>query len=268
MGSLLYAMDTSYPALVASGLFIVNIIICLLTIPRSVGNTSTKQQNSSSSKLKPRVSFIDDLISLRQYRSSIIGPLICLLLITFVERSVKETNILSYFEIRYDMDTKNIGFVNSISSLFAFLANTLLVKPFISFWNGSKEKSMVFALVLCAIACVLELLCVSIYHYILLVVPMFMISSNVVMTLSKSVLSCSVPHEHVGKTLAVFGVLESVVGVVAPLYGAHMFTKFGYNSRGWLGGIHYAVSAVLLWFTLVKQRYNSCTEDIELKKKK
>jgi MFS family permease len=255
IGSLLYGIDPSYPALVASALFIVNIGICLATIPEYLGSQPSKDKDKDLSGAKksasPGTSFTKDVVSLMQHSSVLIGPLLSLVLITFVERSMKETNILSYFEIRYDMDTKNIGFVSSISAIFAFLANTLLVKPFISFCGGSKERSMVFALMLCALASFLEVICQDIYHYVVLVVPLFMISSSVVMTLSKSVLSCSIPHEHVGKTLAVFGVLESVVGVIAPLYGTHFFTKLGYSSRGWLGGMHYTVAAVFLWAALI-----------------
>ena len=110
---------------------------------------------------------------------------------------------------------------------------------------------MVLALLLCAVASFLEFFCQDIYQYVVLVVPLFMVSSSVVMTLSKSVLSCSIPHEHVGKTLAVFGVLESVVGVIAPLYGTHCFTMLGYASRGWVSGAHYIVAAVFMWAALV-----------------
>lgn len=206
---------------------------------------------SKNDKSEGASSFSKDVASLMEHSSVLVGPLLSLVLITFVERSMKETNILSYFEIRYNLDTKNIGFVSSISALFAFLANTLFVTRFISFCGNSKERSMVLALILCAVASFLELICQDIYHYVVLVVPLFMISSSVVMTLSKSVLSCSIPHEHVGKTLAVFGVLESIVGVIAPLYGTHFFTKLGYCSRGWVGGAHYVVAAVVLWAALV-----------------
>ena len=270
MGSLLYGLDPSYPALAASALFVVNIIICLSTIPEYLGSTSStevkqrgqlKSSGSGGSVTRTGAgtgagagtgsSFANDVASLMQHGSVLAGPLFSLVLITFVERSMKETNILSYFEIRYDMDTKNIGFVSSISTIFAFVANTLLVKPFISFCGGNEERSMVFALVLCAIASFLEIICKDIYHYVILVVPLFMVSSSVVMTLSKSILSCAIPHEHVGKTLAVYGVLESFVGVIAPLYGTHFFTTLGYCSRGWLAGGHYAVAAVFLWVALV-----------------
>lgn len=256
VGSVLYAMDTTYPALAASALFIVNIIICLTTIPEYVGSTPKKSSPEShvQKKESEERSFLKDVKILAEYRSVLLGPLCCFALITFVERSMKESNVLSYFEIRYNMETKNIGYVNSISTLFAFLANSLLVKPFISWCGGSKEHSMVIALILCGLASSFEYFCKEIYEYIIFVVPLFMVSSNVVMTLSKSVLSCAVPHEHIGKTLAVLGVLESAIGVIAPLYGTHCFAKLGYCSRGWLSGIHYAIAAGFLWLTLV---YNS-----------
>lgn len=254
VGSLLYALDPSYPAVVASALFIVNIIICLATIPESVGSSENPISKTSSPVKRDEsspTSFASDIKDLAQHGSVLAGPLMSLVLIVFVEKSMSYNNILSYFEIRYDMNTKNIGFVSSLSALFAFIANTSLVTPFISLCGGTKERSMVCALVLCAVASFLEVWCRHIYHYVILVVPLTMVSSSVVMTLSKSVLSCSVPHEHVGKTLAVYGVLESVVGVIAPLYGTHFFTQLGYCSRGWLAGIHYVVAAAFLWTALV-----------------
>jgi hypothetical protein len=267
VGSILYGIDPSYPAVVASVLFLINVVLCLVTIPKSIGTGKPASPSSSLSSVKEQSSvsssFVQDVKDLAQHGSVLAAPLFSLVLIVFVERSMSYSNILSYFEIRYNMNTKNVGFVSSLSSLFAFIANTSLVSPFISLCgDGNKERAMVCALILCASASFLEVLCKDIYHYVVLVVPLSLVSSSIVMTLSKSVLSCSVPHEHVGKTLAVYGVLESVVGVIAPLYGTHFFTQLGYCSRGWLAGVHYVVAAIFLWAALVRGHQHDTKKNV------
>ena len=246
-GSILYSMDPRLPAAFATSLFCLNIVICLCTIPSVTPQENVPSKTTSS----PASSTSLDSIGVLGRLQGAIPPVAAILITAFLERAMSSTNIMAYYESRYLLPTAHVGYVSSVTSLVALFAQVYLIKPVIASCGGNERRAVVYACVACTVSNFLESRCSTIYEYLLLVVPLSVAGTSIISTLSRSILSSVVPNEHMGKALSALGLLESGIGVLAPLYGAELFSHTGYSLRGLVAGVHYAVAVGLVWTLLI-----------------
>lgn len=239
MGSMLYTIDARLPAMVSSCLFVLNIVICFVTIPDVIPSHVPHSPNANPAN--------HSRTNTLAHVEGALSPIVALVVIAFVERSMTNTNIMSYFELRYDLSTASLGYVSSISSLVAFVAQLFFIKPMLALCGGNELAALYCALVVCAFANFIEGNCVTIYHYLMFFIPFSVTGASILLTLSRSVLSCVVPPEHIGKALGTLGLLESGVGVLAPIYSARVFAWSGHSGRGAVAAVHYMIAAVIVW---------------------
>jgi hypothetical protein len=260
LGSMLYAVDPRLPAVVASCLFLVNIVICYVTIPDIIPSHEPQSPSGNPNSASR--------LGILTYLDGAILPVIALVIIAFVERSMANTNIMSYFELRYELPTASLGYVSSVSSLVTLLAQLFLIKPVLSLCGGNEQAALLCALIACAVANFIEGNCITIYHYLIFFVPISVTGSSILHTLSRSVLSGLVPSEHIGKALGALGLLESGVGVLAPMYSAEIFSWSGHHGRGAVAAVHYLTAAVIVWALLRGSHFFAHeTHAVELQKK-
>jgi MFS family permease len=266
IGSLLYKMNPQYPTMMASSLFICNIGICFLTIPRHCKQLEAlESENISGEKIdkKHRMHWIRamyDKVENSVHSKGVFLNLVALFSITFVERAMNYNNMISYFEIRYEVEAYTLGLIASATSIIALVAQTFFINGMKAFW-GSDERAIIAALFCSAVAYFIEFFCISIYHYLILVVPLFTVCANVIQACSKSALSASIPIEHVGKLFGALNVLEAVAGVVAPIYGSELFMRTGYVTRSIAASAHYFVLAIWVqWVLLQDQKFRGSTK--------
>ncbi|CAM9533129.1 unnamed protein product, partial [Ectocarpus fasciculatus] len=255
VGSVLYKLDPQYPTMMASSLFLCNIGLCYMTIPRSCQQlTAVKLQTESPIEEKAdsehKLAWVQSMwekLSSSVHAKGIFLNLVALFSITFVDRAMNYNNMISYFEIRYNVAAYTLGFIASATSIIAIIGQTFFINGMKTFW-GSDQRAIVAALFCSGAAYFIEFFCVSIYHYLIFVVPLFTICTNVVQACSKSALSASVPVEHVGKLFGALNVLEAIAGVVAPIYGSELFMRTGYVGRSFAASVHYVILAIWVQF--------------------
>jgi MFS family permease len=262
IGSLLYKQHPSYPCIVSTALFLGNAALCYTVIPRTKESNLSRSAKSTSGADESKDTVATDsqgrrgksasewvselrssLTSLRE--KGVFVHLAGILSIVFVDRAMSINNMLSYLEIRYNIPAYQIGFVASVTSVFGFLAQYLLVDKAIKLF-GSEQRAIASCLFCVALVAYGEYFCSSIYDYVYFIVPVTTICSNIILTCNRSSISKLVSSDHMGKLLSVLNILDAVAGVAAPVYGAELFSRTGYRGRAPVASLHYFVLAVLI----------------------
>lgn len=265
IGSIMYKMDPQYPTLIASSLFVFNIGLCYLTIPRhckqldsvNLEVESVVENRMDRNNKLDWVKLLWDNVSTSVHLKGVALNLLALFSITFVERAMNYNNMITYFQIRYGVEAYTLGFIASATSVIAMGAQIFIVKSAKSFW-GSDQGAIVAALFCATVAYFFEYFCTSIYHYLVLVVPLYTVCTSIIEACSKSALSAAVPIEHVGKLFGALNVLEAIAGVVAPIYGSELFMRTGYLNRSLAASLHYLILTLWVQFVLLQDKmYNS-----------
>jgi MFS family permease len=155
VGSVLYQLDSHYPPLVASMIFGVNIMICVLMIPSEPPSPplpSSHSSSSSSSTLsnnntgKPPTGSSSPLRSLQNLfsflsQNHLFFPLFCPCLLLFLDSITTPAAIPSYLELQYATSTSSLGYIFSFASLIAFLCHSFMMKPFLSLTASLSSSS-------------------------------------------------------------------------------------------------------------------------------
>jgi MFS family permease len=264
IGSVFYQFNPSSPALLSSAIFVVNIVICFLTIPlESAGGAASSSSNTAAEEKKTHPSTSSAVVSsfhslqLLSFLSQnhLFFPLLCPLLLLFLDSISTPSAIPSYLELRYQVEISSLGYIFSFTSLVAFFCHSLMMKPILSLTSHSIPHSVLFTLLLTLVANLFEsLYATHISHYLLLYIPLTTISSSIHHPLAKSYFLHSAPAKYSGTLLGIMNLAENAVSVLAPIYSGTLYGSLGFESRGLIAAFHYSVGSIILWFLLRHQQ--------------
>ncbi len=262
VGSMLYKHNPILPCICAAVLFMINIGICLFFFPASLENevveddgeatkrvtrSATKKPADNKSKdkgdggadkikggkestltlaKKSLFGFFRSVVDLCQNPQ--VGFIVCLqIAYSFVQNSMSYRHILNYLEDRFHIETYQYGFISSYWAIGGIIADIFLVPLFSRFFKIQDKPyaTITVCVLLIAIANLLEAFSATIYDYVYMSVLPSVLFGNLIASSMKVAFLTAVPASDTGKAQGVMGVLQSLSGIIAPIYGTAVMTK-------------------------------------------
>lgn len=258
-GSVLYKQNPMLPCVCAAALFMVNIVICLIFFPSSlegadsggdgvqkrVTRSATKAKKGGDAKIKEGTStggggsgeylsmaknslmnFFISVIDL--CKNPEVGYIVCLqILYGFVQNSMSYRHILNYLEDRFNIETYQYGFISSYGAIAGIVADVFLVPLFSRVFKTQNKPyaTITLCVMLIAVANLMEAASPTIYDYVYMSMLPSMLCANLVASSMKVAFLAAVPSTDTGKAQGVVGILQSLSGIVAPIYGTAVMTN-------------------------------------------
>lgn len=268
IGGLLYKLGPQYPALVSSLLFILNTIICIFTIPLDSIQSSSSSPSSSSlettitttnekqitknskeiikSKINSLVQYLYEL-STFLLKHNLFIPLLCPILLLFLDKISSPASLPSYYELRYQVEVSSLGYIYSITSMINFICHSFMMKPTLYLTSNSLTFTILIVLSFTLIANFLEsFYCSNITDYVIFYLPFSIYSTSIHHPLSKTLLMNSISSQYTGSLLGIMNILENIVNVLSPVYSSIIYKHIGYEKRGFITMTHYFFAIIFL----------------------
>ena len=255
-------LSTTYgrraPCFVASCLFVVAFILVLVALPadhkssRDTTNMSTKTDDAEvdkpvtpgTSRVSRWASTFTSAFSSRSARR----VLVFRLAYAFAMRSIYSLHSL-YEKERWDLTPATAGYLSSYKQGLGLAVNTLLL--------GVLARRLSEATLICVILAVsaanaaLEASHSSFTMYLSLNLPISSMAGALMRTTLSSLFSKAVPVSNAASALSVLDVLNSAIGICAPLYGGVVMGRFGVEMQPAVSVAHYVALLLLAQIALV-----------------
>ena len=220
-GALLYKnIDHRAPAILACALFVLNIGLAAVLLPRDEGHEAETKKPPQ----KTLTSFTSNLRSC--FSSKVLGSVVASLLIfTWVTRATSYASMASYYEEMYGMETHQRGYLSSYQQSLMFVVQSALVGPLLKFLGGERQAIFFAALLLCG-ATFLELQR-SLPFFLAVLCPAISLSLALLNLSLRSLVTHVAPKESLGSVLAALDVLENATAVSVPFYRTMVFAFLG-----------------------------------------
>jgi len=283
VGSFLYKTNTALPCIVAATVFVLNAVCALAFLPSHLGMPSESTSSSPTTttpailnnddheakeKKKSKVSAlsfnskINELMTNFAYFASLpnVGRLLALrLLLMAAESAVSSRHIISYNEKRYGLETYQLGFLSSFTSVVSIAGDAIILPIVLLRLNAMNDATLVIMLIFAtSIFYFIENFSTNLYFTLVSSsLPLSFISSVLGAKL-KTIQLVALPKGTAGKFLGVFSLLSTGIGIASPLYAGVMYTKIdGVKFKPLVAGSHVLlVGLFALLFPLTSQAGN------------
>jgi len=190
------------------------------------------------------------------------------LLYTLAFRSFESTKAF-YLAERFSLTPKHLGDLGGFSSLVGMLVQTSGVSALV---EGVGEKRLVLQMLwLTAVVCTLECLpVVNIYIYSAVIMPIRAIIIGVIRPCFTSLFLSTVPSTSRGAALGGLDMLNSGIGILAPLIGGWLLATLGPQSQFLVGTVVFfalGVSMLVLPHVRPEAKQSKPGKDVEKKSK-
>ena len=251
-------VDHRAPALLACALFVVNIALAAVLLPRHEEHVSSDPEKKSQKSL---TSFISNLRAC--FSSKLLGSVISSLLIfTWVTRATSYATMASYYEEMYGLEPHQRGYLSSYQQSLSFVVQSALVGPLLTLLGGER-RAVVFAALLLAISTFLELQR-SLSFFLIVLCPAIALSIALLNLSLRSLVTHVAPKESMGSVLAALDVLQNATAVSVPFYRTMLFSILGTNNKdaamkgdpnpmAWIAssGFHWLAAAFVMGYLLL-----------------
>jgi hypothetical protein len=151
---------------------------------------------------------------------------------SFVQNSMSYRHILNYLEDRFKIETYQYGFISSYSAVAGILADVFLVPLFSKLFKTQHRPfgTMSLCILLMAVAALMEVSSADIHDYVWMSMLPTVLLGNLVSSSMKNAFLSVIPQADTGKAQGVMGILQSLSGVVAPIYGTAIMSYAGSGS--------------------------------------
>lgn len=259
LGGILYKMAPRLPANLACALFLLNILVCIFCCSESeLSRLERNVPSKPSPAVTPKCSCntvecpqhwathaVTVLVDFWQISCSRLNYIVLLRLgLIFVQSSMTSRYIYHYYEDRFGIETYQLGFITSFATIVSILSELLFVEPVLKLLldGGQQKKSIehnsvderharveILCLIVLIVSSVAESLSPNLPTYLISSLLPFTVAGAVLSSATRSVFISTVPPPHLGKVLGVFNAAVTLIGVISPLYGSHLFALFGSN---------------------------------------
>ncbi|RYH22657.1 MFS transporter [archaeon] len=253
IGGILYKYNSMLPASLAFAMFGLNFVLCYLVIPSDSESAVDSKQTKQDSIRAPFSFKLVSLQSLPQYAYTLLtspGGIIFLFrqLISFTQASMSSSHLLNYYEERFGVETYDLGFLTSATTMMSLVSQSCLVGFALKL---CKHEVIVIAVCFVVIGLANVIESINDDRYVIFVcslLPSTLVSS-VLDTASKAMLINSIPASNLGTMLSSANMVTSIVWVFAPLYGSYTLTALGdIRYKGLLAAAHDGVLVLIaLW---------------------
>lgn len=279
-GALLFKyVDHKAPALLASALFVINMVLAGILLKGNIeddgleAETSSKNEDTTKKK-SPKGSFWNNIKSCFTSQS-LASVVACLLIHSWMARATSYSSMGSYYEDMYGVEPHYRGYIQSYQRVWAFVVQSALLQPVLRRLGGER-RAVVFAAVLFATCNLLESRG-NIGVFLAAICPSISLSMSLLSVSLRSLLTQSAPKEAIFSVFAALDVLQNASAVTVPFYRAALFRFLnGRTSAGaeegiaidgdpdpvvWVlcSSLHWTVAAVLMMYLLRPALSSSAT---------
>ena len=270
-GALLYKyIHPKAPALLASGLFVLNIILITAFLPanyRGIETSSSFDYNDSKeiqkkSPLSRMMSNLKVAFSSRELAMVLVARLV----FGFVLRATSYSQLGSFYEDMYQLQSHHRGFISSYQQLLQFAVQAFLVHPILLLFGTHSER--IVTCMLCFGIAATDFLQAALPYlpfYLTIVIPIASLSLAMIKTSLQTLTSHVAPQDAVFSVFAGLDILQNLTGVAVPVYRTILFRFLAKDVEGhafqgdpdpisWVisSGVHWAsaatlISVLLLW---------------------
>ncbi|KAG7359794.1 tetracycline resistance protein [Nitzschia inconspicua] len=277
-------VDQKAPALLASSLFVLNIFLGMFLLQGENGNSDcmepSSKENDNKKEKRNKSNFMGNLKTCFTSRS-LGAVIVCLVLFGWMYRTTSYSNMGSYYEDMYRVETHTRGYIQSYQRTLSFVVQSALIGPVLKRMGG-ESRTVVFAAGLLAAATFLETqrnfpLFVSILS------PAIALSTTMMSVSLRSLLTQLAPQDAIFSIFAALDVLQNASAVTVPFYRTFLFQLLGGRNDDnndarmegdpdpvqWVitSGIHWTLATVLMGLLLLPMRNKtSLTSRVENKK--
>jgi hypothetical protein len=262
-------VDHKAPALLASSLFVLNIMLGLLLLTGENGTHDCMEPTSGTNMKKEKSSFLANLNMCFTSRS-LGSVVVCLLLFGWMFRTTSYSNMGSYYEDMYKVETHTRGYIQSYQRTLEFVVQSMLIGPMLN-QMGGELWAVILSAGLLAVATFLETpgnfpLFVSILS------PAIALSTTMMSVSLRSLLTQVAPQDSIFSIFAVLDVLQNAFAVTVPFYRTFLFRILGGNKDGndagmkgdpdpvqWVvtSGVHWTFATVVMGLLLLPLQFKS-----------
>jgi len=268
VGALLYKhVDSSAPALTASGLFLLNSALAAILLPAD----DEKEEEDSIAKRKNgpkdgRGKFASFTANLKSCFSSpaLASAVISQLLFGWVTRTTSYASMASFYEEKYNIEPHFRGYIKSYQQLLNFAVQSFFVRALLTTLGGERKAACIAAALL-ALATLCEVNA-NFTVFVSIVCPAVAVAVAMIGVSLRSLVTQLAPKDSLGSVLAALDVLQNAASVTVPFYRTLLFNlaaHYGSKDEGasmagdpepriWLlwSFLHWSVFAVAMAFLL------------------
>ena len=226
VGGILYKyVDQKAPVLLASLLFVMNLILSTFLLPDGKGSTlfpddPEDDADDKNNKKKGKGDFWTNLKTCTSSKS-LLSVIISTLLFAWVNRATSYASMGSYYEDMYGMESYHRGYIQSYQRILALGVQFGLVGPILSRIGGERYAICIACLSM-AIATFAEIQ-QSMWIFLIVIAPIISTSTTMITVSLRSLLTTVAPEESIFSVFAVLDVLQNVAAVSVPFYRAALF---------------------------------------------
>lgn len=216
VGALLYKyVDPTAPAVVACGLFVLNLILAAVLLD----DLDDDESAMSSSTVKLKITNLSRIVqNLRScFSSKVLGMTVVTKLITvWVTKATSYSQLGSFYEDMYDLEPHHRGYISSYQQFLQFAVNLWLVSHVLAITGGERQATVACVAVL-SLAVWLESL-QSLWLFLLVLCPILSLSFAISDLSLQTLVTHVAPSSSLFSVLAAVDVLQNAVSVSVPFY--------------------------------------------------
>ncbi|CAM9193978.1 unnamed protein product [Chrysoparadoxa australica] len=257
IGSFLYKHNMMFPPLFSAAIFLLNSLLTLVLLP------SERGVKEHAGDLKPQLKLDGFWTNLKFTctRRPCLAIVLARLMHGFLFRSMAPQIFVGYMEERWKVESHVLGYMSSYTAVVGLLVQVYVVGRILD--KASEKKLVPLAIAGKAISGLMEAwLPFGLPFHLSVTLPLSVTCGSMLMTLLSSIFLKRVHKDDVGAALGALNVMQSVVGILGPLYGGLLFKHMGVLKRPLASGVHYALF-LLLWVGLEQwcAGDKTCTEE-------
>lgn len=233
LGGILFKYMKILPCIISALLFVLNIILTLMLIPKDVCVSKIKDDKIAEKKEVEVETFTNNMINLWSRLVSIsslpnVSSLLTIrLLLSLFESACSSRSIIGYYEKRYNIETHILGYISSGSSIISICCDGFLLPFLLARTSFISNSTFIPLLIFCSASLnAVEFFNSNIYVYILITIIPQTVIQSILASKIKAIQLQSIPSDHFGKFLSVLSLLGTGIGILSPLYGLWLWGNF------------------------------------------
>ena len=126
-----------------------------------------------------------------------------------------------------NIETYQYGFISSYAAIGGIIADVFLIPFFAKVFRTQNKPyaTITICVIFIALANLMEAFSSSIYEYAYMCMLPSVLCANLASSSMKVAFLAAVPASDTGKAQGVLGILQSVSGIIAPIYGTAVMTR-------------------------------------------
>lgn len=225
LGAFLFKhVHTKAPALLASCLFVLNVILATLLLKDS-DYTDTASKDTSNKQSTNTTSFWNNLKSCF-YSKSLGSVIASLLVFQWITRATSYSGLGTYYEDMYQVEPHVKGYIQSYQRILGFMVQSIWIGPLLHYLGRGAKSPEARAISISALILGLATLAEwrqSLPLFLVVLSPLISTSMTLMHLSLRSLLTKEAPKDSLFSVFAALDVLQNASAVTVPFYRTFLF---------------------------------------------